>query len=61
MLTEEANILSSMNHPKIVKLIEVHENDTWFMIEMEYLKGGTLRQYLYNTEITDKDASIILK
>jgi serine/threonine protein kinase len=39
---EEVEILSSLDHPNIVKYRTVRENDNFLFIEMELLEGGSL-------------------
>lgn len=42
----EGQLLSSFNHPNIVKVFETGEADDKFFIAMEYLEGGTLKNLL---------------
>ncbi|MBZ0200155.1 MAG: protein kinase [Ignavibacteriaceae bacterium] len=44
----EARMLSSFNHPNIVKVYELGESENTGYIAMEYLPGGTLKEYLDN-------------
>ncbi len=44
----EARVLSSFNHPNIVKVFELGESENTGFIAMEYLPGGTLKEYLDN-------------
>jgi serine/threonine-protein kinase len=45
-LSTEGHILSSFNHPNIVKVFEIGETEESGFIAMEYLSGGTLKKYL---------------
>lgn len=42
----EARLLASFDHPHIVKVYETGETEIQGFIAMEYLRGGTLREYL---------------
>ncbi|GAB4288996.1 MAG: hypothetical protein Kow0098_06680 [Ignavibacteriaceae bacterium] len=42
----EGQILSAFNHPFIVKVIETGESGSLGFIAMEFLEGGTLKEYL---------------
>lgn len=45
-LSAEGHLLASFNHPHVVKVFEVGENSEQGFIAMEFLCGGTLREYL---------------
>ncbi len=47
-LMAEGHLLSSLNHPHILKVMEVGEHLGQGFIAMEYLPGGTLKQRLDN-------------
>ena len=42
----EIGILKLCHHPNIVRLLDHFENNDYIFIIMEYIEGGTLRQYL---------------
>lgn len=42
----EAEILRKLDHPNVVKFQEVYEDEESFHIILEYLRGGTLLEYL---------------
>ncbi len=46
-LMTEGQLLSSFNHPHILKVYEVGETEERGFIAMEYLTGGTLREHLH--------------
>lgn len=48
---KEANILQSISHPYIVKLIEVFEKERWLFLVMDLIVGGQLFQALANPRI----------
>lgn len=41
-LREEARLLSSINHPNIVKVYEFVETNTFIYLRMEIIRNGTL-------------------
>lgn len=48
MVMTEATIISRLDHPNIVKIGRVYENDQYIFIEMELLTGGTLEEHVDN-------------
>jgi tRNA A-37 threonylcarbamoyl transferase component Bud32 len=56
----EGQLLSSFNHPHIVKVYETGEHEGKGFIAMEYLSGGTLKDYLIkNFPLSQDDISKI--
>ncbi|OHS97164.1 CAMK family protein kinase [Tritrichomonas foetus] len=47
-IEKEINIMKEVNHPNIVTLFDVEENDECYFLIMEYLSGGTLIEKLEN-------------
>jgi len=45
-LRTEISIMKKLDHPNIIKLYDVIEDDAKIMLAMEYLSGGCLRNYL---------------
>ena len=45
-LNSEGRLLSSMNHPNIVKVFEFGETEKHSFVAMEYLSGGTLEEFI---------------
>ena len=43
-LQNEIDILKQMDHPNIVKMLDVYEDDTHFFLVMELLTGGEVSQ-----------------
>ncbi|XP_069853320.1 sperm motility kinase Y-like [Dipodomys merriami] len=42
----EVDIFKSLDHPNVVKLLEIIETEQWLYFVMEYLEGGDLVDYL---------------
>ena len=61
-MQREINILRRINHPNVIQLYEVYENDLYVHLVLEYLRGGELFQYLQNKGLySEKDASQAIK
>lgn len=45
-LKEEIAILMKIDHPNIIKLYDVIEDEGSIMLAMEYIPGGSLKDYL---------------
>ena len=61
-IIKEINLLKHLDHPNIVKYYDYFEEEDYIYLMMEYLEGGTLRQYMKEkTNITEDDARIIIK
>ena len=52
----EIEILKIWQHPSIIKLLDVFENQEYIYIVMEYLKGGDLFNYLEKRDFTISEA-----
>lgn len=61
-LKNEVCGLKKSNHPNIVKLFDFYETEQSIYIVMEYIKGGTLRNYIetHKKKITEKNAKKII-
>ena len=58
---QEISILKKIEHPNIVKFYGQTETPAHFYIKMEYLKNGTLKQWMTKQKkITEKNSSIII-
>lgn len=57
LATNEAKIMSRLNHPNIINCFDSFEEDGTIWIEMEYADGGTLAQYLakLDRELEEKE------
>ena len=61
-MKKEISILRILNHPNIVKFYGYMETNNQLMIKMEYIKFGSLKQWMNNRKIiSEEEASIILK
>ena len=62
-IIKEINLLKHLSHPNIVKYYNYFEEDDKIFIIMEYLEGGTLKEYINNNQnnITEDNARIIIK
>ena len=61
-MKEEVSILKKLNHKNIVQYFDYTESISKLYISMEYIKYGTLKQYIKtHKNISEKDASIIIK
>ena len=45
-ITYETNIMKKLNHPSIVKILEMFESETYILIIMEYINGGNLYSFV---------------
>ncbi len=58
----EITILRKIDHPNVIKMHEVYENDLYVHLVLEYLKGGELFQKLQSKGVySEKDASLTIK
>ncbi|XP_066206316.1 serine/threonine-protein kinase MARK2-like [Saccopteryx leptura] len=58
----EVELLKSLNHPNVVKLVEVIVTDSTLFIVMEYVSGGDLSNYLpSNRPSTESEARHIFR
>ena len=61
-LENEITILKDLNHPNILKLIDVKETLEDVYIITEYYNGGTLEEYLYkNKKLSEEIVQYIMK
>eukprot|EP01022_Parablepharisma_sp_SALTPOND_P020272 TRINITY_DN363_c1_g1_i1.p1 TRINITY_DN363_c1_g1~~TRINITY_DN363_c1_g1_i1.p1 ORF type:complete len:402 (+),score=38.29 TRINITY_DN363_c1_g1_i1:3023-4228(+) len=61
-LEKEIRILRRINHPNVIKLYEVYENELYVHLILEYLKGGELFQLIQRKGIySEKDAAIAIE
>ena len=61
-MKEEISILRKLNHENIVKFFGFSETNNQLLIKMEYIKYGTLSQWIKkHSKITEEEASIILR
>ena len=61
-IIKEINLLKHLSHQNIVKYYDYFEEEDFIYLMMEYLEGGTLKDYINNKkEITEDEARIIIK
>ena len=60
-LRREALVLSELDHPNIVKFINVKESNLRIFISMEYVRGGTLGEYMRKKKMSEKKAKQAMK
>ena len=59
---EEANLLATLNHPNVIKLYELFENEKFYFFVTEFLELGDLMSILNrNTRLQEKSVFLILK
>ena len=57
-IKKEIKYLKMLNHPNIVKIYEIIENENNFYISMEYVPGGELFNYIVkNKRLTENESS----
>ena len=61
-IIKEINLLKNLDHPNIVKYYDYFEEEDFIYLMMEYLEGGTLKQYINSkSDITEDEARIIIR
>ena len=61
-LEEEIKVMRMLDHPNILKLYEVYEDELYVYMVEELLKGGELSQEIKNKGIySEKETAIIMK
>ena len=59
---EEANLLASLNHPNVIKLYEIFENEKYYFFVTEFLEKGDLMAILRaNKRLEESSVFLILK
>ena len=62
MVYYEMKIQREIDHPYIVKLEEVFETDNHLILNMEYMRGGTLlKRVVKRKRYSEKDSAIVMK
>jgi serine/threonine protein kinase len=65
VINEEANVLSELSHPNIIKVRNYFETSSRCLMEMEYCKGGHLRKMLSRKsksgKLPEEDVHTIMK
>ena len=61
-MEQELNVLKIADHPNIVNLYELLEDDTNFYIVSELMRGGDLAKFLEcNARFTEQQAASVIK
>ena len=61
-IIKEISLLKNLDHPNIVKYYDYFEEEDFIYLMMEYLEGGTLKQYINSkSDITEDEARIIIR
>ena len=60
-LSYEIDILKNLDHPNIVKLYEVFEDDKHIYLVTELCTGGELFDIISEKQFTEKEAAEIIK
>ena len=61
-IKEEISFFKKLDHPNIVKFYGFVEGNSQLLIKMEYIKYGTLEQWMKNQKkIFEEEASIIIR
>lgn len=58
---QESELLRSLDHPNIVKFIDLHHTDSFLILEMELLKGKNLADLLSRKKLTETEAAAIME
>jgi len=62
VMINEVNILKTLDHPNIVKIYEYFEDDTYFFIITELIKGGQLFDEIKKRgKFNERDAATVIK
>eukprot|EP01016_Furgasonia_blochmanni_P033969 TRINITY_DN3613_c0_g1_i20.p1 TRINITY_DN3613_c0_g1~~TRINITY_DN3613_c0_g1_i20.p1 ORF type:complete len:533 (+),score=67.85 TRINITY_DN3613_c0_g1_i20:65-1663(+) len=62
MVYYEMRILREVNHDYIMKLHEVYETESQLILNLEYIRGGTLlKRVMKRKKFTEKECAIIIK
>lgn len=65
VINEEANVLSELSHPNIIKVRNYFETSSRCLMEMEYWKGGHLRKMISRRsksgQLPEEDVHTIMK
>ena len=62
LMEQELEVLQRTNHPNIVKLIDVYEDEVNFYIVSELMKGGDLYNYMLKVKrLSERKAASVIK
>ena len=60
-ILNEIEVMKCLNHPNIVKLIDLYKSEKHFYIVTEYCKDGDLKYILMNKNLTENEAILMLQ
>lgn len=58
---QEADLLSTLHHPNIVKYHGAQVTESFIFLEMELLKGGSLKELIHQGSLPEKNCAKIMK
>lgn len=50
----EFQTLKTLDHPNVIKLFEIYQDENYIYLVQEYLEGGELFEYIINREYLDE-------
>ena len=58
----ESNLMKKLNHPNITKILEMFEDEKYFLIIMEYINGGNLFSFVKKRrKLSEKTAKFLFR
>ena len=61
-IRKETNLMRSLRHPSITKILEMFESEKYVLIIMEYVSGGNLQSFVKKRrKLNEKTAKILFK
>ena len=61
-IINEVTALKNLDHPNIIKLYEVYEDEDWIYLVQEFCEGGELFDYIANRDhLSEKESANIFK
>ena len=58
----ESNLMKKLNHPNITKILEMFEDEQYFLIIMEYINGGNLFSFVKKRrKLSEKTAKFLFR
>ena len=58
----ESNLMKNLNHPNITKILEMFEDEKYFLIIMEYINGGNLFSFVKKRKrLSEKTAKFLFR
>eukprot|EP01017_Pseudomicrothorax_dubius_P029190 TRINITY_DN3521_c0_g1_i3.p1 TRINITY_DN3521_c0_g1~~TRINITY_DN3521_c0_g1_i3.p1 ORF type:complete len:633 (+),score=91.93 TRINITY_DN3521_c0_g1_i3:120-2018(+) len=62
LIKNEIVILNALDHPGIIKLYELFQNETWFILILEHMRGGTLFDKVAGKKRYDeREAALVIR